>query len=175
LRQPIAGLTLATMNGPDPATPLLVIGSVENVKLRRNLAIGTGLCWLTYYATRLAGDFHVQVPWMPSMDATRLAALVVVMVALVLARRYAKQRTGAARFYPDRVEVEKKVRGSVERAVAALADLEGYRDESAEFVQLVKKGERLASPLLAVPTSSEAERLQVLEYLDAHGIRRLDA
>jgi hypothetical protein len=56
-------------------------------------------------------------------------------------------------------------------------DLAGYRDGDTDFVELVRPAgvaRRTRFPRLTVPTLTEKDRVAVLAFLDARGIRRLD-
>jgi hypothetical protein len=57
-------------------------------------------------------------------------------------------------------------------ATVSWAQLGGYRDDSAEWIELVSTSRR--GHRLLVPTRSEEDRVAVLELLDRRGLRRLD-
>jgi hypothetical protein len=154
--------------------PLLVAGSSANNQRRRTqLAVGFSLVWLAWFGSRIATE-DGYVPWALNTGRARLAELGILIVAGIIARRYVWRRTGIASFYGDRIVfVKDRRKDAPERAVVSYDELEGYRDDSAEMVQLIKKGERFPSPLLAIPTSTEAERVEVLALLDRKSIRRI--
>jgi len=157
--------------------PLLVVGSPERSKRwKKVLAVGTALALLTYNGASIANDFHFSVPWARNADVVRLGSFGILIVTVVVAARYVRKRTGSVTFHEDRIVFEKNVRANViERAVVSFDELAGFRDDSADFVQLAKKCERFHSPLLAVPTATEDERVKVLALLDSKGVRRLTA
>jgi hypothetical protein len=155
--------------------PVLVVGSAAKSSRWKNfLAVGTVMAWLAYYGGAIARDHRVGAPWAFGGTTVHIAALGVIAVALFLGQRYVRRRVGFASFYEDRVVLVKNIRGkALERAVVSFGELEGYRDDSAEFVQLIKKGERVPSAILGVPTSTEDERVKVLALLDRKGVRRI--
>jgi hypothetical protein len=167
---------------PGPAStpgPALVVGSPDPELSRwRPIVIIPTSAVVAYLISSWAG--FKKTPWLV-WDSMRLAVpialLVLGLVLLRLTRRYFVCRSGTATFYEDRVAFRKRVRGQTRftEATVAWSELGGYRDGSSDYIQLVRKGESFASPLLAIPTPSEDDRVKVLALLDARGLARLNS
>lgn len=127
---------------------------------------------------------HGALPWVP-VEPFRDAllhegtiVLVTLLGAAALARAWWLPRLGRVAFFPERILFVKPGtsprwrRGEAESV--AWTDVSGFRDGSTEYVQIVRKGDVVASAQLTIPTPSEVERTAVLELLAARGVARLD-
>jgi hypothetical protein len=56
----------------------------------------------------------------------------------------------------------------------AWSELAGYRDGTSVAVELVPAGQRVGGAISSIPTPTEADRVAVLAFLDARGLRRLE-
>ncbi|MBI3724113.1 hypothetical protein HY251_09200 [bacterium] len=83
-------------------------------------------------------------------------------------RRYVTARSGHVAFFRDKVVLSKEA-GNAELAWSELAS---FRDDSSDYVQLLRRGEKWGSPVLAVPTPGENERVSVLALLDSKNVPR---
>ena len=100
----------------------------------------------------------------------KLVVLPTGVVFAIIAARHFQARAGHVEFFEDRIELSKH-EGA---AVVHWSELAGYRDDSSDFIQLLRKGERLPSSQLTVPTATEEARVAVLRLLDERGIRRAE-
>jgi len=86
-------------------------------------------------------------------------------------RRYVTARSGHVAFFKDRVSFSKEAG----RADVAFSELACFSDDSSDYVQLLRKGDRWGKPVLAVPTPEEKERVAVLALLDEKKVPRRGA
>lgn len=86
----------------------------------------------------------------------------------VMARAWLRSRHARAAFFDDRVSIR---RGTT--VVVRWTSLDGYWDGNADYVRLVRKGERVMSTDLIVPTPSDDVRAAVLKVLDEKGLKRV--
>jgi hypothetical protein len=101
----------------------------------------------------------------------KLVLLPLGVVLALLATRFIHARAGRVEFYEDRIELSKH-EGAV---VVHWRDLVGYRDDSADYIQLLRRGESAPSWKLTVPTTTEEARTAVLHLLDARGLKRKES
>ncbi len=158
-----------------PWTPLLVIDAPRGRWAHPVLAL-VGFCSVVVATALLA--YLGQIPWLPKGAPIylfvlhpaflKLVLLPAAVLFAVLFTRHVHARSGHVEFFVDRIAFSKH-EGAVE---VHWSDLAAYRDGSSEYVQLVRKGDRIASADLAVPTPDEATRVAVLKLLDDRGIAR---
>jgi hypothetical protein len=121
-----------------------------------------------------AGAYAAYLRDTPSAPGPRLPSrfllffLLVPGAALAVAlRRYLRRRLVRTEFFPDRVVVVRE-----DAVVVPWAEIGGYDDGSADFVQLLRVDGR-APAELCVRTRSEEERVAVLALLDGRGLQRV--
>jgi hypothetical protein len=90
-------------------------------------------------------------------------------VALAALAQLLGRKRGRADFYERWIVLAREHQISV-----SWEQLAGYTDASADFVQLVSRGDRWPKRDLAIATATEEDRTAVLALLDAHGLERLD-
>jgi hypothetical protein len=160
-----------------PWQPLLVIEAP-----RRRLAHPV-LVLVAFFVVAVATGvlaYLGQIPWMPSGAPVflvvlhpafwKLVLLPLGVVLAIVAARHIQARAGQVVFFADRIELSKH-EGA---AVVHWSDLAGFRDGSSDFVQLLRRGERIASAQLTVPTPTEETRVAVLRLLDERGLHRVE-
>lgn len=110
----------------------------------------------------------------PTYGSLAAIALVVALPAAIaiLGKRWIAARAGYCLLDPSGIRLSKHGEGE---GVVAWAAIESYDDRSADFVQLVRKGQLVSSGILTIPTIDEATRTSVLAFLDARGIPRREA
>ncbi len=77
------------------------------------------------------------------------------------------QRVGGALVHEHAIEVRK----GLSRALVRWERLRGFRDTS-DYVQLLRKGDRVPEPALTITTRDDRERARLLDVLIERGLRR---
>jgi hypothetical protein len=159
----------------EPWVPLLVI-DVPGKRWSHPVLALLLFCLLAIATALLA--YFGQIPWLrrgaPAYLLVlnpafwKLVLLPLGVVFAIVVARHVQARAGRVEFFVDRIAFSKR-EGAVE---VHWSDLACFRDGSSDFVQLVRKGERLGSSTLTVPTASEEARVAVLALLDARGVPR---
>lgn len=87
---------------------------------------------------------------------------------IVAIAAWAARRTGRIEFY-ENIVVWRRVGTNV---FARWKQLRGFRDDSIDFVQLIRVNDAIADPTFAIPTPTEKDRTAVLDLLARKGLRR---
>jgi ATP-dependent Clp protease adapter protein ClpS len=115
------------------------------------------------------------VPW----PHGRLSGLTIIFTTLLLALTplvfllaWVLRRSGRVSFYENVIVLHKQE----ERTPAVIrirwTQLRGFRDDSIDYVQLLRINETVADPAIAIPTPTEKDRTAVLDLLARKGLRR---
>lgn len=147
--------------------PLLTVGRRGPVELWRKPMIGLSLVALLFgcagmYRAWLRDQGADYVP----PKALVLLTLVPLTMAVYALLRAVRRRYAEAALFDDRVVITRESALTV-----AWKDVGGYRDDSADHVQLVSN-DGSAPADLTIPTATEAERTAVLAFLDQRGLAR---
>jgi hypothetical protein len=148
---------------PEPGKPLLAIESrVPGLGCLLPLVVCLGVACLL-----LGGA--IAEPLGVSRSLMIPTAIVLGALGLFFADRFVKARTGRVVFLEEKIVID---RGATPVEVA-WSDLDGYRDDAAHCVRLVRKGEVWSAARLLIPAVTEAQRTAVLALLDQKGVRRM--
>jgi hypothetical protein len=131
--------------------------------------LGSARRWLLRWAVTLAACVLVLPLAFAANQPAVLATCLVVASAIVVWQFLARGRTGRVAFYPHTIDFIRQ-----DLKTVFWREIVGYRDDSADYIQLLREGTLGASPELAVPTRTEAERVAVLALLDSRGLKRME-
>lgn len=161
--------------GDDATDPRLVLrGASLRTTYRRVIVVQAALI-----AAWLAGVVAIRLGVVPWADGNSVAVYVplvggplVALGVFVVMLRAGHSAAGEAALDERGATFTKD--SSALRMRIEWGEVVGYRDGAVAFVKLVPtEGESAWSSYLGIPTPTEAERVAVLAFLDARGLKRL--
>ncbi len=133
--------------------------------------------WHSRFFERFAGYLPVAVRSIPILDYWIWAAGVgVLLVGWVGLMFFYEPRMGRARFFADRIELEKYVmvvNPLGDRHVLRWDSIVAFDDSAQNHVRLVRRTRGWFDRFrLTIPTMTEGDRIRILEELERRGVRR---
>lgn len=130
---------------------------------------------LTAFVVVVLAMRHGWVPWVDGAGWSPIVGMLVFGIASVVVFPRFIERSiaaaGRATLDDAGVTFEKEASGLEHRL--AWSDVVGYRDAAQRWVELAPR-RGAAGALTSIPTPTEADRVAVLAFLDARGLKRVE-